>query len=60
MSKTLEEYLRETLAEQAIDHKLRASLTEKDEVTFYIHADGLDSETQDYVVKGNRLLCVNE
>jgi hypothetical protein len=38
-----------------IDHKIRVSVDEYGRMEFYIHADGYDSDTLDYVIDGNRL-----
>lgn len=52
---TLEEYLRNEYAKRgAIDFRIRA-FAWGDEVTFYIHAADRDSNTADFIVKGNEL-----
>lgn len=55
MSQTLEQYLRDELANcGAIDFSLRASVTDK-RVTFYIHPSNRAGMTIDFVVDGNTL-----
>ena len=58
MKKTLEEYLKESVKADAIDHTMRASVDGEGKVTFYIHPQGKDGDTQDYEVKGNALTNV--
>ena len=53
--KTLEEYLKENDAIHHIDHSIRASVNDG-EVSFYIHAQGYDSDTLDFFVCDNALL----
>ena len=53
--KTLEQYLRETYGKGIIDHQIRVSVDDKNRVTFYIHAQGHDSDTLDFEVKDNSL-----
>ena len=56
---TLEDYFRRQLGRAdpypAIDHSIRAQLHEDGRISFYIHADGRDSDTQDFWVNGNTL-----
>ncbi len=49
---TLEEYLRRELARGAIDFRIRAS-ADDGTVRFYIHPQGRDGDTRDWVVNGN-------
>lgn len=53
---TLEDYFRENLAKGAMYHAVCANIDEKGLVSFYIHADGRDSETPTFLVKDNHLL----
>jgi len=53
--KTLEQYLRDAAAAGAIDHSIRCRITAAGDVTFYVHPDGKDGDTCDYLVKGNTL-----
>lgn len=53
--KTLEDYLRTCSEGGAIDHIIRASVGKDGQVTMYIHAHGKDSDTLDFVVRGNGL-----
>jgi hypothetical protein len=55
---TLEQYFKKNLERDAIDHALRASVTPDGNVTFYIHADGRDSDTLDFFVNGNQLIPI--
>jgi hypothetical protein len=56
---TLEDYLRKQLTRSdpypAIDHRIRAELHADGRVSFYIHAEGRDSDTESYWVKDNEL-----
>lgn len=52
--KTLEQYFAENIEKHIIDHKLRTTAT-SDGLTFYIHPDGYDGDTLDFLVKGNNL-----
>ena len=38
-----------------IDHRLRSSVSTDGKVTFYVHPDGVDGDTLDFVVGGNVL-----
>jgi hypothetical protein len=57
-TKTLEKYLKDALAMGIIDHKLRARINEDGDVMFYIHPDGKDGDTQDYMVEFNELVTL--
>jgi hypothetical protein len=54
---TLEDYLRKQLSRSdpypAIDHSIRAELHADGRVSFYIHAEGRDSDTERFWVKDN-------
>ena len=43
-------YLSRTNPYPVIDFKIRAELKQDGEISFYIHADGVDSATMDYIV----------
>lgn len=58
--KTLSEYLNENYDKGVIDHMVRASFNDDGTMSFYIHADGYDSDTLDFVVKENRLWNVED
>jgi len=51
---TLERYLDDSIAVGAIDHAIRTRRTEAG-ITFYIHQQGRDGKTLDFVVDGNIL-----
>lgn len=51
--KTLEQYLRDHLDDDVIDHSIRAIRAPGGTVDFYIHAVGVDGETCDFTVRGN-------
>src|SRR5690349_22741738 len=55
--KTLHSYLKEQLTRSdphpAIDHAIRAELHRDGRISFYIHADGRDSDTPDFWVSEN-------
>lgn len=53
---SLEQYLKENLEKGIIDHAIRATINEHGNVTFYIHANGQDSDTLDFMVKKNILI----
>ena len=53
--KTLEQYLRESYEAGAIDHAIRCEVREGGQVKFYIHPEGADGDTLDFVVTGNAL-----
>lgn len=56
MSQTLEQYLRDELANcGAIDFSIRATVTDK-AVTFYIHPSNRAGTTIDFKVNGNTLV----
>lgn len=54
---TLEDYLRKQLSRSdpypAIDHSIRAELHPDGRVSFYIHAEGRDSDTERFWVRDN-------
>lgn len=54
---TLEDYLRTQLSRSdpypAIDHRIRAELHADGRISFYIHTDGRDSDTETFWVKDN-------
>jgi hypothetical protein len=54
---TLEDYLRKQLTRTdphpAIDHSIRAEIHPDGRVSFYIHAEGRDSDTESFWVKDN-------
>jgi hypothetical protein len=55
MSQTLEQYLRDELANSgAIDFSIRATVTDK-RISFYIHPSNRAGMTIDFVVDGNTL-----
>jgi hypothetical protein len=56
---TLEQYLRDADANGAIDHTLRVRVQPGCAVTFYIHPQGQDGQTLEFVVGGNGLSCIN-
>lgn len=58
--KTLEQYFRDDIERQAIDHALRARINEKDEVVFYVHPHGVNGDTLDFKVQGNTLIPLNK
>ncbi len=51
---TLGRYLDDSLAAGVIDHAIRTRRTEAG-ITFYIHPQGRDGKTLDFVVDGNIL-----
>lgn len=53
--KTLEEYLLENIEKGFIDHSLRAQIDEDGSVSFYIHANGHNSDTLDFWVLNDKL-----
>lgn len=53
--KTLEQYLRDDIGRQVIDHALRARVTETGECVFYIHPAREGGDTLDFGVIGNDL-----
>ncbi len=55
---TLEKYLRDADAAGAIDHSVRARVG-NGAVTFYIHPQGQDGQTLEFVVGGNGLSCIS-
>lgn len=55
MKPTFEQYLSQSFAAGIIDHSLRVSSDDKGNLSFYIHPDGKDGETADFVLIGNRL-----
>jgi predicted RNA-binding Zn-ribbon protein involved in translation (DUF1610 family) len=55
MIRTLQEYFSRSHAAGIIDHSLRVSSDDKGNLSFYIHPEGKDGETADFVMIGNRL-----
>jgi hypothetical protein len=53
---TLERYLRKAIIEGKIDHAIRASISAKGNVVFYLHPQGKDGDTLDFRVEGNTVL----
>ena len=53
--KTLGEYLRADLARNICDYTLRARIAADGRLTFYIHPQDVDGDTQDYEVNENTL-----
>lgn len=53
---TLEEYFIRNWNKNIIDFSLRISLSIDDEVRFYIHPEGKDGETLDFIVNKNNLI----
>jgi hypothetical protein len=56
---TLEQYLKDNYKRNIIDFKLRTSLNENGRIQFYIHADGYDSDTLNFVVVNDVLFNKN-
>lgn len=54
--KNLEEYLRENINKQAIDHSIRAQIDNNGSVSFYIHPANISGDTLDFEVKENQLI----
>ncbi len=50
---TLESYLRRNIKEGVINHAIRVTSGESDDVTFYIHPQNANGDTLDYKVNGN-------
>jgi len=50
---TLEDYFKEALTHDVIDHSLRAHVNGDGKPQFYIHPAGADGSTVDFVVDGN-------
>ena len=57
--KNLEQYLKENFEKNIIDHSIRATVSKYGDVTFYIHANGFDSDTLDFWVEENRVSYFN-
>lgn len=55
---TFEEYLREYLNKNIIDHSIRVCYDENMKPQFYIHAVGHNSMTLDFKVDGNNLIPI--
>ncbi len=53
--KTLEQYIHENMDRDVIDFSVRARSFGSGRVGFYIHPDGRDGETLDFMVQGNTL-----
>lgn len=54
----LEEYLTSNFNKKIIDHSIRVTVGEDGLVSFYIHANGKDSETLDFQVIGNIIIPI--
>jgi len=54
--KTLEQYMKENLDDEIIDHAVRASRDEYGTVRFYIHPDGHDGDTLDFRVRDGNVV----
>ena len=54
--KTLETYFKENHEKQVIDFRLRASVDDKGETSFYIHPFDKNGETPEFIVYGNQLI----
>jgi hypothetical protein len=52
---TLEEYLRQNVERNVIDHSIRAEIDDDGHVNFYIHPAYVDGETVDFTVDFNSL-----
>jgi len=53
MGQSIEKILRDAHAEQVIDYRARVVINEG-RVEFYMHPDGVDGETIDFVVSGDQ------
>lgn len=53
--KSLEDYLRENLKNNVIDHSVRAQFESDGRITFYIHPDKVSGDTLDFIVFKNVL-----
>lgn len=53
--KTLEQYFHENMDRDVVDFSVRARSFGSGRVGFYIHPDGRDGETLDFMVQGNTL-----
>lgn len=56
MTPSFEDYFINELEQGKIDFSLRARLEEDGHPTFYIHPDGKDGTTLDFIVVGNCLI----
>jgi hypothetical protein len=54
--KSLEDYMRCNLDRNAIDHHLRASIDQKGCVRVYIHPQGVDGDTLDFIIDGDDVI----
>lgn len=52
---TLEVYFWENLEKNVTDHRVRCVRGPNGEVDFIIHPDGVDGDTLDFTVEGNRI-----
>lgn len=57
--KNLQQYFQENWDRNVIDHALRAQPTEDGRIHFYVHPDGHDGDTLDFIVEGNQLTPLN-
>lgn len=53
--KTLEDYMKENLDRDVIDHAVRCIKGPNGEIDFYIHPAGVDGDTLDFTANGNTL-----
>jgi len=56
----LKKYLDKTEPYPVIDHKIRASKRSDGTIEFYIHADGVDSNTLDFIVQPDGRLVLKK
>ncbi len=56
--KSFEEYLKENLDRDLIDHSVRCIKGPEGEIDFYIHPAGADGQTMDLTVHGNNLSTI--
>jgi hypothetical protein len=54
--KNLEEYLKESIENNNIDHAIRTQIDSDGKVSFYIHPYGADGDTLDFKVEDNQLI----
>lgn len=57
--KNLQQYLQGNLDRNVIDHALRAHSMEDGRIHFYIHPDGVDGDTLDFIVDGNQITSLD-
>lgn len=56
MKKNLEQYLKDNIKRNIIDHSIRASTDQFGTISFYIHPANTDGDTLDFVVRQNNLV----